>query len=121
MEQLFLFFVIAFLTSARGLTVIEEYSGNLRLSFTVMDWPPGETHYTGVFNRFTNNYTLQTSTLNSTHMQFEISAATEGWVGLILNPARAVLDGSDVVIAGVDGNTQQPYYTVSHVISIHYL
>lgn len=121
MEKLFSIFVIAFIASASGSTVTEEFSNGYLLGVTVMDWPPNETHYTGIFNRATNMYTLQTRTLNSTHMQFEITGATAGWVGLILNSARGAVDGGDIVIAGVYGDSQLPYYTVSYVISIHCL
>lgn len=115
MKNLFVLFGITFITCVRGSTVIERFSNGALIGFTAMDFPFGETHYTGIFN--SDMYILDTRTLNSTYMEFNITAATTGWVGLILNPERAALQRGDVVIAGVYGDSGTPYFTVSDCLN----
>lgn len=115
MKKLFILFGITFIGCVSGRTVTEEFSNGALTRLSVVDYPFGETHYIGIFN--TNLYTLTTRTLNATYMEFQITAATTGWIGLILNPERAALQGGDLVIAGVYGDSGLPYFTVSSFIS----
>lgn len=115
MENIFILFGIALITCVSGRTVIEQFFNGRLVGITVVEHPPDSTFYTGIFNG--NMYRLDTRTLNSTYMEFEITASTTGWVGLVLNPERAALQESDVLIAGVYRDSGTPYYTVSYFIS----